>query len=143
MPRYENTPYAETPPPIDPTVDPPPPVDPEPIDPEPPVEDPLPVDPTTPPVDPLPPVAEQPPFDPPRRDLPISQGARLVPDRATFEQLARSDAVPGQLGAEEMKILIIATTALSPHRATPACTRSSSGRPTPCAPATSRAPSSS
>ena len=59
MPRYENTPYAETPPPIDPTVDPPPPVDPEPIDPEPPVEDPLPVDPTTPPVDPPPPVAER------------------------------------------------------------------------------------
>jgi len=79
MPRYENTPYAETPPPIDPTVDPPPPVDPEPIDPEPPVEDPLPVDPTTPPVDPLPPVAEQPPFDPPGRDLPISQGARPCP----------------------------------------------------------------
>ena len=30
-----------------------------------------------------------------------------MPDRATFETLARADDVPGQLGAEEMKILII------------------------------------
>jgi hypothetical protein len=44
---------------------------------------------------------------PPGRDLPIAQGARLVGDRATFETLARADDVPGQLGAEEMKILII------------------------------------
>ncbi len=115
MTRYEDTPYAETPAPIDPTVDPPPPVeDPEPIDPEPPVEDPI-VDPTTPPVDPEPPVAEQPPFDPPGRDLPIEQGARLVADRATFETLARSDDVPGQLGAEEMKILIIGVDTPAPE----------------------------
>ena len=108
MSRYESTPYAETPAePIDPPVDPEPPVDPGPIDPEPPADDPPPVDPTTPPVDPQPPVDEQPPFDPPGRDLPISEGARLVPDRATFETLARSDDVPGQLGAEEMKILIL------------------------------------
>jgi pyruvate,water dikinase len=125
-------PYSEQPaPPIDPPVDLPP-VGPDPVDPEPPVEDPPPpVDPTTPPVDPPPPVDEQPPvdpttppidppppvdeqppvdpppFDPPGRDVPIAQGARWVPDRATFETLARSDDVPGQLGAEEMKILII------------------------------------
>jgi len=115
MSRYENTPYAETPAPIDPTVDPPPPVeDPAPIDPEPPVEDPI-VDPTTPPVDPEPPVAEQPPSHPPGRDLPISQGARLAADRATFETLARSDDVPGQLGAEEMKILIIGVDTAAPE----------------------------
>ena len=30
-----------------------------------------------------------------------------MPDRATFETLARPDDVPGQLGAEEMKFLII------------------------------------
>jgi hypothetical protein len=109
MSRYEtSTPYGERPaPPIDPPVDPEP-VDPEPVDPDPPVDDPAPpVDPTTPPVDPQPPVDEQPPFDPPGRDLPIAQGARLVSDRATFETLARSDDVPGQLGAEELKILFI------------------------------------
>ena len=115
MSRYENTPYAETPAPIDPPVDPPPPVDPGPVDPEPPVEDPPPVDPTTPPVDPPPPVDEQPPFDPPGRDLPIAEGARFVADRATFEALARSDDVPGQLGAEEMKILIIAVDTPAPE----------------------------
>ena len=107
MPRYPTAPTDEQPPPVDPPVDPEP-VDPDPVDPEPPVEDPIPpVDPTTPPVDPPPPVDEQPPFDPPGRDLPIALGARLVPDRATFETLSRSDDVPGQLGAEEMKILII------------------------------------
>ncbi len=103
MPRYPSTPYGEQPaPPIDP------PVDPLPTDPDPPVDEPdPPVDPTTPPVDPEPPVVEQPPFDPPGRDLPIELGARFVPDRATFEILSRADDVPGQLGAEEMKILII------------------------------------
>ncbi len=108
MPRYQRTPYSERPaPPIDPPVDPDP-VGPDPVDPDPPVEDPVPpVDPTTPPVDPPPPVDHQPPFDPPGRDLPIELGARLVPDRATFETLSRADDVPGQLGAEEMKILII------------------------------------
>ena len=98
-----------------PAEDPPAPVDPTtpPVDPEPPIDEPPPVDPTTPPVDPQPPVDEQPPvvdpppFDPPGIDLPIELGARLVPDRATFETLARSDDVPGQLGAEEMKILVI------------------------------------
>jgi hypothetical protein len=55
------------------------------------------------------------PFDPPGRDLPISQGARLVADRATFETLARSDDVPGQLGAEEMKILIIGVDTSAPE----------------------------
>ncbi|HEV2785270.1 MAG TPA: PEP/pyruvate-binding domain-containing protein, partial [Solirubrobacteraceae bacterium] len=41
------------------------------------------------------------------RALPISQGARSVPDRATFETLARRDDVPGQLAAEECKFLIL------------------------------------
>lgn len=77
MPSHPSPPAGEYPAPIDPSVDPEPPVDP------------------------------QPPFDPPGRTLPIDLGARLVPDRATFETLARSDDVPGQLGAEEMKILII------------------------------------
>lgn len=116
MPRYESTPSGEQPlPPIDPSrpVDPPSYADPPgyadpPVDPpvEPPVDPPV-----EPPVDP--PV--DPPFDPPGRDLPISQGARLVPDRATFETLARSDDVPGQLGAEEMKILIIGVDTPAPE----------------------------
>ena len=32
-------------------------------------------------------------------ELPLSQGARRVPDRATFETLARRDDVPGQIAA--------------------------------------------
>ena len=39
--------------------------------------------------------------------LPISQGARSIPDRATFETLARRDDVPGQLAAEECKFLVV------------------------------------
>jgi len=39
--------------------------------------------------------------------VPIAQGATQVPDRATFEKLARRDDVPGQIGAEEMKLLIL------------------------------------
>ena len=35
------------------------------------------------------------------RELPLSTGARTVPDRKTFEALARRDDVPGQLAAEE------------------------------------------
>ena len=38
-----------------------------------------------------------------------------MPDRATFEQLARSDDVPGQLGAEEMNILIIGVNTAAPE----------------------------
>jgi pyruvate,water dikinase len=111
--EYPNTVYGETP---APPIDPQPPVDPEPVDPDPPVEDPPPpVDPTTPPVAPPPPVDKQPPFDPPGRDLPIAQGARRVPDRATFETLSRSDDVPGQLGAEEMKILIVGVDTPAPE----------------------------
>ena len=30
-----------------------------------------------------------------------------MPDRATFETLARRDDVPGQIGAEEMKFLVL------------------------------------
>ena len=41
------------------------------------------------------------------QDVAINEGARLVADRATFRTLARADHVPGQLGAEEMKILIL------------------------------------
>ncbi len=77
MSRYESNPHGESP-----AAAPDPPVDRDPIEPE-------------------------PPFDPPGRDLPIELGARLVADRATFETLSRSDDVPGQLGAEEMKILVI------------------------------------
>jgi pyruvate,water dikinase len=39
--------------------------------------------------------------------MPLSLGAARVPDRATFEILARRDDVPGQLGAEELKFLIL------------------------------------
>ena len=39
--------------------------------------------------------------------MPISQGAAEVPDRATFEQLARRDDVPGALGAREVKFLML------------------------------------
>ena len=41
------------------------------------------------------------------RSLPVAQGATEVPDRATFERLARRDDVPGQIGAEELKFLIL------------------------------------
>ncbi|MGH3930824.1 MAG: PEP/pyruvate-binding domain-containing protein [Pseudonocardiaceae bacterium] len=40
-------------------------------------------------------------------DLPISQGASEVPDRATFEVLAARDDVPGALGAREVKFLML------------------------------------
>ena len=40
-------------------------------------------------------------------ELPIEKGARSIPDRATFELLARRDDVPGQIGAEECKLLIL------------------------------------
>jgi pyruvate phosphate dikinase-like enzyme len=49
------------------------------------------------------------------RELPISQGARSVPDRATFEILARRDDVPGQLGAPEMKLLILGVDTSAPQ----------------------------
>jgi pyruvate, water dikinase len=39
--------------------------------------------------------------------LPISQGAAEIPDRTTFEQLARRDDVPGALGAREVKFLML------------------------------------
>jgi hypothetical protein len=51
----------------------------------------------------------------PTRELPIDMGARGVPDRATFEILARRDDVPGQLGAPEMKILILAVDTSAPQ----------------------------
>jgi pyruvate, water dikinase len=47
--------------------------------------------------------------------LPLSQGARTVPDRATFEMLARRDDVPGQLAAEECKILILGVDTAAPR----------------------------
>ncbi len=58
------------------------------------------------PVDP-PRLVDPPDFNPPGQDVALNDGARLVPDRVTFHTLARSDDVPGRLGAEEMKILII------------------------------------
>lgn len=48
-------------------------------------------------------------------DLAISIGARTVPDRATFETLARRDDVPGQLGAPEMKLLILGVDSDTPQ----------------------------
>jgi len=48
-------------------------------------------------------------------DLPVELGARSVPDRATFEILARRDDVPGQLGAPEMKLLILAVDTSAPQ----------------------------
>jgi pyruvate,water dikinase len=66
------------------------------------------------PVDPEPPV-DPPVFDPPGQDVAINDGARLVGDRATFETLARADDVPGQLGAEEMKILILGVDSDAPE----------------------------
>ena len=49
------------------------------------------------------------------RELPIDQGATRVPDRATFETLARRDDVPGQLGAEECKLLILGVDTATPQ----------------------------
>ena len=49
------------------------------------------------------------------RELPLSQGARAVPDRTTFEKLARRDDVPGQLAAEECKLLILGVDTPSPQ----------------------------
>ncbi len=62
-----------------------------------------------------PPDDPPPPFDPPGPDIPIAFGARQVVDRAMFEMLARSDDVPGQLGAEEMKILIMGVDTPAPE----------------------------
>jgi hypothetical protein len=39
-------------------------------------------------------------------ELPIEVGATAIPDRATFEQLASRDDVPGALGVREVKFLI-------------------------------------
>jgi pyruvate, water dikinase len=39
-------------------------------------------------------------------ELPIALGATAIPDRATFEQLASRDDVPGALGVREVKFLI-------------------------------------
>ena len=50
-----------------------------------------------------------------RSDLPLSQGATSVPDRATFQTLARRDDVPGQIGAEEMKFLLLGVDAPQPE----------------------------
>jgi pyruvate,water dikinase len=51
----------------------------------------------------------------PGRELPISHGARRVADREAFETLARADDVPGQLGAEELKFLIIGVDTAAPE----------------------------
>ena len=47
--------------------------------------------------------------------LPIETGARSIPDRATFELLARRDDVPGQIGAEECKLLILGVDTPAPQ----------------------------
>ena len=48
-------------------------------------------------------------------ELPLSQGARAISDRATFEALARRDDVPGQLAAEECKLLIVGVDTARPQ----------------------------
>ena len=47
--------------------------------------------------------------------LPIAAGATAVPDRATFETLARRDDVPGAIGAREMKFLMIGVDGADPE----------------------------
>lgn len=51
----------------------------------------------------------------PPAQLPIERGARTVPDRATFDTLARRDDVPGQLAAPECKLLILGVDTPSPQ----------------------------
>jgi pyruvate,water dikinase len=51
----------------------------------------------------------------PTRELPIEQGATHIPDRALFETLAHRDDVPGQLGAEECKLLIMGVDTATPQ----------------------------
>ena len=51
----------------------------------------------------------------PTQQLPIETGARRIPDRATFELLARRDDVPGQLAAEECKLLILGVDTAAPQ----------------------------
>ncbi len=51
----------------------------------------------------------------PPAQLPIEQGARAIPDRATFETLARRDDVPGQLAAPECKLLILGVDTPAPQ----------------------------
>lgn len=48
-------------------------------------------------------------------DLPISQGASEVPDRATFEVLAARDDVPGALGVREVKFLMLGVDEAKPR----------------------------
>ena len=47
--------------------------------------------------------------------VPIETGARAIPDRATFELLARRDDVPGEIGAEECKLLILGVDTPAPQ----------------------------
>ena len=47
--------------------------------------------------------------------LPIETGARTVPDRPTFDTLARRDDVPGQLAAPECKLLILGVDTAAPQ----------------------------
>jgi hypothetical protein len=49
------------------------------------------------------------------RQLSIEQGATHIPDRALFETLAHRDDVPGQLGAEECKLLILGVDTPAPQ----------------------------
>ena len=62
----------------------------------------------------------------PRGDAADLQGRPQIPDRATFEMLARRDDVPGQLGAEELKFLMLGVDGPAP----------SSGSSTPTFPST-------
>ena len=48
-------------------------------------------------------------------ELPTSEGARRLPDRAAFGSLARRDDVPGALGAREVKFLMVGVDGPSPQ----------------------------
>ena len=51
----------------------------------------------------------------PSPQLPIENGARTIADRARFELLARRDDVPGQIAAEECKLLILGVDTAAPQ----------------------------
>ena len=53
----------------------------------------------------------------PERDLElaVSEGASRLPDRTTFDELARRDDVPGALGAREVKFLMVGVDGPNPR----------------------------
>lgn len=55
------------------------------------------------------------PSDLPGRDVPLTEGARVVANRETFETLARAGDVPGRLATRELKILVVGVDAGAPQ----------------------------